>query len=122
MLDQLCDRPKPALSNNFQKQTRLRRMRLKDASTQVCRRGRDQARVFWIAMKENQTRGNEQCRAATLIVLHARRARRFYLRALATSSAFAARRSISIASFFLPSLAATQAEAACICRSRWLLK
>ncbi len=72
-LDQLRDRSKPALSNNFQKQTRLRRIRLEYPSTQVCRRARDQARVFWIAMKKNQTRGNEQRRAASLIVLHARR-------------------------------------------------
>jgi hypothetical protein len=78
-LDQLRDRPKPALPNNFQKQTRLRRMRLKDASRQVCRRARDQARVFWISMKKNQARGNEQCCAASLIVLHARRPERFLL-------------------------------------------
>ena len=30
-------------------------------------------------MKENQARGNEQCRAASLIVLHATRAERFLL-------------------------------------------
>jgi len=54
-------------------------MRFKDASTQVYRRARDQARVFWIAMKKNQTRGNEQCRAASLIVLHATGAEPFLL-------------------------------------------
>lgn len=35
--------------------------------------------MFWIAMKKNQVRGNEQRRAASLIVLHATRAERFLL-------------------------------------------
>jgi hypothetical protein len=77
-LDQLRDWPKPALLHNFQKQMRLPRIRLKHVSTQVCRGARDEARVFWIAIQKNQARGNEQRRAASLIVLHARRARRFY--------------------------------------------
>jgi len=37
--------------------------------------------MFWIAMQKNQARGNEQRRAASLIVLHAGRAECFLLAA-----------------------------------------
>src|SRR4029450_97456 len=54
-------------------------MRVEYLSTQVCRRPRDEARGFWIAMQKNQARSNEHRRAASLIVLHARRADRLLL-------------------------------------------
>jgi hypothetical protein len=46
-------------------------MHLEHLSAQVCRRLRDEVRVFWIATEKNQARGNEQCRAASVFVLHA---------------------------------------------------
>jgi len=73
VLEQLRDRSKPALSNNFQKQTRLWRIGLKHLSTEVCRSLRDEVWVFWIPMQKNQTRGNEQCRATSVFVLHSTR-------------------------------------------------
>src|SRR6266481_325210 len=54
-------------------------MRVKYLSTQICCRTRDEARVLWAAMQKNQARSNEQRRAASLIVLHARRADRLLL-------------------------------------------
>src|SRR5437867_361582 len=70
-LNRLRNRSKPALLNNFQKQTRLWRIRLQHLSAQICRILRDEARMFWIVMQQNQARGNEQRRAASSIVLHA---------------------------------------------------
>ena len=54
-------------------------MRVEYLSTKVCRRFSDQIRVFGIAMQKNQARSNQQRRAASLIVLHARRADRLLL-------------------------------------------
>ena len=54
-------------------------MRVKYLSTKVCCVPRDQAGVLWAAMQKNQARSNQQRRAASLIVLHARRAQRLLL-------------------------------------------
>src|SRR5882762_8044324 len=54
-------------------------MRVEYLSTQVCCRPRDETRVLWAAIQKNQARSNEQRRAASLIVLHARRADRSLL-------------------------------------------
>lgn len=54
-------------------------MRVEYLSTQVCGRSRDEARVLWAAMQKNQARSNEQRRAASLIVLHAKRVDRLLL-------------------------------------------
>ena len=69
-LDQLRDRPKPSLLNNFQEQTRLRRMLLQDLSAQICRGLRYEARVFSAVMQKNQAGGDEQCCATSVFVLH----------------------------------------------------
>src|SRR6266480_5934782 len=68
--DQLRDRSKPGLPNNFQEQTRLRRMILQDPSAQICRGLRYEARAFWVVMQKNQAGGNEQCCATSVFVLH----------------------------------------------------
>jgi hypothetical protein len=54
-------------------------MRVEYLSTQVCCRPRDEARVLWAAMQKYEARSNEQRRAASLIVLHAKRADRLLL-------------------------------------------
>ena len=69
-LDQLRDRPKPGLPNNFQEQTRLPRMVLQDVSAQIHRGLRYESRAFWVVMQKNQAGGNEQCCATSLFVLH----------------------------------------------------
>src|SRR5207249_6448031 len=54
-------------------------MRIERLSTQICCRTRDEPRVLWAAIQKNQARSDEQRRAASLIVLHARRADRLLL-------------------------------------------
>jgi hypothetical protein len=54
-------------------------MRVEHLSTQVCCRPRDETQVLWAAMQKNQARCNEQRRAASLIVVHAKRADRLLL-------------------------------------------
>ena len=70
-LDQLRDRPKPGLLNNFQEQTRLRRMVLSRTrahkSTAVFDTSRER---FGSVMQKNQAGGDEQCCATSVFVLH----------------------------------------------------
>ena len=71
-LDQLRNWSKPALSDDFQKQARLRRIRFQHLSAEICRSLRYETRVFWVVPQKNQARGNEQRCVASVFVLHAK--------------------------------------------------
>src|SRR6188472_499608 len=83
-LDQLRDRSKPIVPNNFREQTRPRGMLLQDVSAKICRGLGNETRIFGVVMQKNQACRYEQCCATSVFVLHLRWGRRFYSRAPAT--------------------------------------